>query len=330
MKRLKLSIITLVLLVSGIKAQESNTDIEFKPSGKPYVKIFSNAHTTFINEDNTSAFEIKRAYFGYNYTFSENFSTKITLDVGDPDAGNFQMTVYLKKASLIYKKNNFTANFGLIGLYGFKTQEKHWGYRYLYKSFQDEHKFGSSADLGASFSYKFSDFISADAMILNGEGYKNLQSDNTYKGALGITITPIKNLNIRAYYDLMSTDVAQQTIAFFAGYKADKFKVGAEYNIQNNNKMIEDQDLTGISLYTSVSVIKKLNMFGRLDNLRSNKVDGESDTWNILKDGQAYILGVEYKPTKGIKISPNYQGWSSSNENTPFESSVYLNFEINF
>lgn len=330
MKRLKLSLITLLILATGLNAQESNTESVFTPSGKPTVKIFTNAHSTFIDGVNTSAFEVQRAYFGYKYNFSENFSTKITLDVGDPGLGKLQMTAYLKNAALVYKKNNFTANFGLIGLYGFKLQEKHWGYRYLYKSFQDEHKFGSSADLGASFSYKFSDFISADAMILNGEGYKNLQSDNTYKGALGVTLTPVKNLNIRAYYDLMSTDVDQQTMAFFAGYEADKFKVGAEYNIQSNNKMLEDHDLTGISIYTTVNAGKKFNVFARLDNLSSNKLEGDTDPWNISKNGQAYILGVEYKPTKGVKISPNYQGWSSNVEDSAFESSIYLSFEISF
>lgn len=330
MKKVKLSIVTLLIIVTGIKAQETTSSEEFIPSGKPSVKIFTNAHSTFIDGDNTSAFEIQRAYFGYSYNFSKNFSTKLTLDVGDPGVGKLQMTAYLKNAALTYKKDKFTANFGLIGLYGFKTQEKQWGYRYIYKSFQDEHKFGSSADLGASFKYKFSKFISADMMILNGEGYKNIQSDNTYKGALGVTITPVKNLNIRAYYDLMSTDIAQQTIALFAGYKADKFKAGAEYNLQKNNKLVEDHDLTGISFYTTVIASKKLNVFARFDNLSSSTLEGEDDAWNISKNGQAYILGFEYNPVKGVKIAPNFRGWNPSEDGTAFESSVYLNLEIKF
>lgn len=328
MKKVKLSIAALLIIVTGIKAQEATSNQEFIPSGKPSVKIFTNAHSTFIDGKNTSAFEIKRAYFGYKYFFSENFSTKITLDVGDPGVGKLQMTAYLKNAALIYKKDKFTANFGLIGLYGFKTQEKQWGYRYIYKSFQDEHKFGSSADLGASFVYKFSDFISADMMILNGEGYKNLQSDDTYKGALGVTITPVKNFNIRAYYDLMSADVAQQTIALFAGYKADKFKVGAEYDYQKNNKLIEDHDFYGVSVYSTVFVGKKFNIFGRFDKLTSTTLEGEVNAWNISKDGQAYILGFEYSPVKGVKIAPNFQGWNPSKDGATFESGIYLNLEI--
>ena len=331
MKRIKLSLIALSFAITAINAQETEASTEFIPSGKPTVKIFSNAHSTFIDGDNESAFEIKRAYFGYKYSFSENFSTKLTLDVSDPkDGGKLQMTAFLKNAALIYKKDKFTANFGLIGLYGFKVQEKHWGYRYIYKSFQDEHKFGSSADLGASFMYKFSDFISADMMILNGEGYKNLQSDDTYKGALGVTITPIKNLNFRVYYDLMSKDIAQQTIALFAGYKADKFKICGEFNYQQNHELVEDNDLTGLSFYSTVIASKKLNFFGRFDHLTSSTLDGQNDPWNISKDGQAYIFGVEYNPIKGVKIAPNFQGWNPTEDNAPFETSIYLNLEISF
>jgi len=330
MKKIKLSIIAVFIIATGIKAQEVEKNKEVIPSGKPSVKIFTNAHSSFIDGENTSAFELQRAYFGYSYQLSENFSTKISLDVGDPGVGKFQMTAYLKNASLTYKKDKFIANIGLIGLYGFKAQETQWGYRYLYKSFQDEHKFGSSADLGASFVYKFSNYISADMMIINGEGYKNIQSDNTYKGAFGLTITPVKNLNFRAYYDLMITDVAQQTLALFAGYNATKFKVATEYNYQKNQKLIEDHNLSGISIYSTVFVGKKFNVFGRFDNLSSTTIEGENEAWNISKDGQAYIVGMEYNPVKGVKIAPNFQGWSPNEKNAAFESSIYLSIQINF
>lgn len=330
MKKIKLSLILLLSIITGIDAQETTTSEEFVPFGKPSVKIFTNAHSTFIDGENSSAFEVQRAYFGYNYSFSKNFSTKLTLDVGDPGVGKLQMTAYLKNAALVYKTNKLEANFGMIGLYGFKIQEKHWGYRYIYKSFQDEHKFGSSADLGASILYKFSDFISADIMILNGEGYKNLQSDDTYKGALGVTITPVNHLNFRAYYDYMRKDNAQQTIALFAGYSAENFKVGGEYNLQKNNLYDENKDLSGFSFYSTITVNKKINLFGRFDKLTSSTLDGDTDPWNIASNGQIYIAGVEYRPVKGVKIAPNFQGWKPSEEDAPFESSIYLNLEISF
>lgn len=331
---MKKNIIILTALLLGgftVNAQETKSE-DFVPSGSPFVKIFSNAHSTFIDGDNTSAFEVQRAYFGYSYDFSSNFSTKLTLDVGDPDdGGKLQMTAYLKNAELQYNHNNLQVNFGLIGLYGFKAQEKQWGYRYIYKSFQDQHKFGSSADLGVSMVYDIADYLSVDALLVNGEGYKNLQSDNTYKGGMGLTVTPIKQAEFRVYYDYMSKDIAQQTLALFGAYNADKFRIGAEFNMQKNHGLEEDHDLNGVSIYSTIVASKKMNFFGRFDNLSSvNAENVNGDSWNIAKDGQAYIIGLEYKPVKGVKISPNYRGWSPAEGGASFESSIYLNLEISF
>ena len=130
---------------------------------------------------------------------------------------------------------------------------------------------------------------------------------------------------------MFDKDIAQKTIALFGRYKADKFKSDAEYNMQKNHNLVEDHDFMGISLYTTVEAGKKLNFFGRFDNLSStNAEDVNGDSWNIAKDGQAYILGLEYKPVKGIKISPNFQGWNPSEDGAAFESSAYLNIEISF
>ena len=48
----------------------------------------------------------------------------------------------------------------------------------------------------------------------------------------GATIKPVKKLTARAYYDFISKDVTESTLAFFAGYADDNFSLGAEYNKQ--------------------------------------------------------------------------------------------------
>ena len=60
---------------------------------------------------------------------------------------DLERVAYIKNAMLSWKTGNFTLDFGLIGLEQFNVQEKFWGYRYIMKSFQDEYKFGSSADM---------------------------------------------------------------------------------------------------------------------------------------------------------------------------------------
>ena len=60
----------------------------------------------------------------------------------------------------------------MIGNKQFKYQESIWGYRYMYKTFQDENKFGSSADLGVNGEIKVTENLKINLFVLNGEGYK--------------------------------------------------------------------------------------------------------------------------------------------------------------
>lgn len=325
MKKL-VTVLTIILLTGSVYSQEKNE--EFKPSGKPFIKVFTNFHSSFVDGKNHNAFEIQRAYLGYSYKLSKKFSGKLTLDVGNPGVGKLKMTAYLKNAYFQYKSGRLTTKFGLIGLSQFKLQEKQWGGRYLYKSFQDEHKFGSSADLGIFAGYKLNDMVSVDVTIANGEGYKSVEVDSIFKYSAGITISPIKKLDVRVYYDFMGKDSTQQTLSLYAGYTTDKLKVGAEYNRQLNYKMTEDQDRTGLSFYGSYK-IKKVRVFGRFDQLSSVKIGNATDPWNYGKDGQCIIAGIEFVPVKGITIAPNYQAWLPANGD-PVVNMAYLSCEIKF
>jgi hypothetical protein len=92
--------------------------------------------------------------------------------------------------------------------------------------------------------------------------------------------------------------------------------------------MAEGHDLTGLSFYGSYK-IKNARIFGRLDKLSSAKLGGATDPWNIANDGQLIIAGIEFNPVKGLKITPNYQGWNPSSS-APKVDSFYLSCEISF
>ncbi|PTN09002.1 hypothetical protein [Mangrovibacterium marinum] len=314
-------ILTLAMLGVALIGM-SQTPEEFKPSGKPFVTIFSNVHSTIADGETATAFELSRLYLGYEYAFSPNFSAKANLDIGDPGVGKLQMTAYVKNAYVAYKNNGLTVNFGLIGTTAFKTQEKAWGNRYVEKSFQDKFGYNSSADLGVSAAYKFCDAFSADIILVNGEGYKKLQADSAMRMGFGATINPVKKLTARAYYDFISKDVTQSTLAFFAGYKADNFSIGAEYNKQYNNGYVDGQDLDGYSAYAAFKASKKVKLFARYD--KSN------NDYKSSNNGELYIAGLEYAPVKGIKIAPNFSGWKPADDSKPFASTLFVNCEIKF
>lgn len=321
MKKIVLSIAMIVAFTVALVAQEKPA---FTPSGKASAKLFTNIHTDITDGDALSAFELTRAYFGYEYQMTETFSGKVLLDVGDPGVGSLEMTAFAKNALLQYKENGLTVQFGLVGTKQFSIQEKSWGYRYISKSFQDEYKFGASADLGITAAYKFSEMISADVSILNGEGYKKVQGDSIFKYGVGVTVLPVDGLTLRVYADMMGDTVDQQNIAAFIGYAADDFSVGAEYNTLLNNKYNDGADLTGLSVYATYHLSDNMGVFGRYDQLSSK------DDWNLSKDGDKIIAGFEYAAAKGVNISPNVQLWTPADDSKENVVSAYINLEIKF
>ena len=233
-------------------------------------------------------------------------SVKGVMDIGKSnDVSDYQRIAYIKNAMVSWKKGNFTLNGGLISTTQFNFQEKFWGYRYIMKSFQDMYKFGNSADLGISASYKFTDWLSADAIIANGEGYKKIQKNDGLNYGFGVTLTPVDGFQVRLYGGLNESgqegkdDVVN--MAAFAGYKCNEFTVGAEYNYMQNASNKDGADQYGYSAFASVRVSKNTEMFARFDDVYSK------NDWNIAKDEQVAIVGAQFKLSKYVKIAPNFR-----------------------
>ncbi len=328
MKTINLVAFALLLGTTSLFAQNKK---ESAPKGNVFVKIFSNFHTGLGSMNDYSGFELSRAYLGYKYKISDKLAGKVTMDIGNPKNGSsLERTAYVKHAMLTWKEGNLSVDFGLIETKLFKTQERFWGNRYLFKSFQDENKWGSSADMGISATYQFSKYLAADFILVNGEGYKKLQSDNNYRTGFGITYTPCENIILRAYYDNFTKDdnidklKDQNIIALFAGYNTNKFSIGAEYNMLYNYAFNNGNDLSGISAYIAYKASKKIKVFGRYDNLSS------TSNWNKSEDGDQMITGIEYMPIKNLKIAPNYRMWLPKESTSNNQAILYLNVELVF
>ena len=188
-----------LLACMGISVQAQETKPE-ESKGKAIVQVFGNFNTEFDADNYNYGFELERSYLGYEYKLENGLSMKAVMDVGkSSNVDDYHRLAYIKNAMVSWKTGDLTLNGGLISTTQFNFQEKFWGYRYIMKSFQDQYKFGSSADLGISATYKFNDRISADAIIVNGEGYKKIQQNNGLNYGLGLTVNPISNFYVRLY-----------------------------------------------------------------------------------------------------------------------------------
>ncbi len=324
-------LVALFITENSVTAQEKH---EFKPYGRAFGRIFANFHEGISEASSEEAgFDLVRAYLGYEHFLSEEFSAKINLDIGSPnDLSEFSKIrryAYFKNAYVQYRKSGLTYQFGLISLKQFDLQEKIWERRYMKKTFADEYKLGSSADLGMMAEYKFSDMISADVTMMNGEGYSSLQSDNIFKYAVGATFTPGKSLLIRGYVDYMKDEVAQITPVFFVSYTyKGNFNIAGEYNYQFNNNHKEGQDIFGYSVFSKYNLNKKLQLFARYDQLQSSILEGKTTPWQLTKDGTTLIGGLQYSPVKGIKVAFDYQDWYPWAANVANKSYIFIDLEV--
>ena len=323
MKRLIIFILLVAAGQSGFG--QAKEERKFKLKGKPILTIYANWHNGLGRANGDSGFELDRSYIGYEVDITEKLSGKVVLDIGPTNAegAELERVAYVKNAMLSWKTGEFTLDFGLVSTTQFKEQEGVWGHRYLLKSFQDEYGFGSSADMGVIGRYRFADWLAADISLINGEGYKKLNSDNKYRYAAGITAHPAEGLTLRGYYDVSGQaeggTARQQNLSWFAGYRGEGFSAGVEYNSLYNKASAENADQAGFSAYATVSVHEAWHIFGRYDDLWSRDDWSEADT-------RAGIIGVEYAPIRQLKIAPNVQ-WQNPRAGKAV-TFLYLNVEF--
>lgn len=302
---------------------------DFKPSGKAEVRIFTGFNTTFSDGETHSKFDLTRAYLGYSYNFTRTLSGRVVYDVADPSAGNLKFTGMLKFAYLRYKTDKWTVTGGMIPLPEYDHADKKWGYRYIYKPAHDLYGFGASADLGLSVVHRIAPWISADVTLMNGEGYKLMEADSTFKAAAGITLLPVRNVSLRGYVDNMGMDgIHQQTAEVFASWEGRGHLFSASYHYQKNHKLVEGHDYRMLTINGRLAVTDKVMILGRYDYAASVKVGSAEDPWNLSKDGQFFLAGFEFAISPGVRLSPNFQGWKPADNTMPFISTISLSLDL--
>ena len=113
-------------------------------------------------------------------------------------------------------------------------------------------------------------------------------------------------------------------MAAFAGYKHDKFTIGAEYNHMLNASYAKGNDQFGYSVFGSVKLAKYAELYARFDDLYSN------NDWNIAKDERAAILGAQFKLGKYVKIAPNFRMSMPKADGSKMGCSAYVNCYFGF
>ena len=318
----------LIALLSLFTTITSYADEPLAIKGKPILTIFTNYKAGLGSQNELSGFNIDRAFIGYGVTLPKGFSAKGIVNTTTKRVDDkMEYDVYLKNIQVDWSNDKFFASMGLINLMQFSEQERIWGHRYIFKSFQEEYGFTFCEDVGILAGYHFADWISMDVAFTNGEGRLFKNTNNDFRYGVGLSIKPTRGLLLRAYFDSYDDMIGidgetkdQMSYALFVGYEHKRFTVGAEYNSSYNYQFAKGKDMRGYSLYATVPIRKGVSVYGRFDMLKS------SNNWESERAGNMIIAGFDYQPIKQIRISPNFQSWKGVNSQR--ENYLLLSLEL--
>ncbi len=323
-------VLALVLKAVVFQGQDS---VAFEPAGSPVLRVFSNFVAPLGGEDQKTSFELRRAYMGYRYQLYEEWEAAIVLDIGSPNDDSpyslLKRYAYFKIASLTYNRNNLRIQAGIIPRYSMQAPEKFWGRRYIEKVFLDAYRFAPTADIGVGMDYTINKKLSVYTALMNGEGYDQLQHDNTYELSVGVNYLPLEWLFFRMNLDYSKKAVTETMSSFFTGLRFNNdYVFGAELNWIHNEGFEQGTERYGYSVFGHRTWRKKYAVFLRYDWLQSNIPDGYNHPWNLAKDGSALIYGLEYYPKPKIHLSLNYQDWFPAANDLQNSKGLYINLEF--
>ena len=329
MKKLLSVIFIMILEWHAIYNQTVN------PTGQPIAEIFTDFHLNLNDTSGTTGFGLNRAYLGYKFVPDGHFSGTIIINAGKPEdlapGSEPRRYTYIREASICYSTEKLKLNFGITGTRLFNFQQKFWEKRYVANTYQSINGYGFVADLGIALDYQINDIVKVDMTVMNGEGYSNIQLDNSIRTAAGFTITPASFLAFRIYGDITRVNsIWQPMFVGFAGFKNNKLTVGAEVTYKSNLDLISGHHACGLSGTGSISISEKTEVFARYDHSSSVIAPEEIRRWNYLNDGNFLVIGIQHTLNEYVKIALDYQGTTPYDSDSQKSKAIFVNALFKF
>jgi len=166
---------------------------------------------------------------------------------------------------------------------------------------------------------------------MNGEGYSEVQLDNSLKSSVGLTITPGRKLHFKVYGDIMRpSGVFHCTLVGFAGFRNKLITAGAEVSYKSNLDLIEGHNAWGISGTVGVNITEKNELFVRYDYSASAVPVGETLQWNNSMDGAFMVTGIQHTFNQNAKLALNYQGTYPYSKTRQNSGAIFVNALFKF
>ncbi|MBW6460849.1 MAG: porin [Bacteroidales bacterium] len=342
---MKTILILISFLIPVVSFSQSSQDVTKEKTSYPFARIFMGFRYGFKDTYKPqAAFEFNQGIIGYFHQIAPNVSGKIMFDVTrTTNFDNVKDTAYQSLVTTYFEGSKYTAYLKmaeikwdindhlslragqLLNTQYLTFQDPFWGYRYVDVTFQERFRLGMPADFGVQLDVKAGEKFLNQFSVVNGEGPFRYQDINgKFIFSNNIQYSPVKGLTLKLYGDYgpaIDTGAAygdKWVVSFFAGYKADRFRFGGEYDYVNNQKWENGYDQSGFSVFGGWNFYGKFDLLARWDHL-------EVKTPNEKKDMNYYIIGVQYEPVTMFTTAVNFRYLSEGE--LPF---VFASFGLKF
>lgn len=257
----------------------------------------------------SSGFQIRRLQLFYDYTFSDEFSTRFQLEGNEQSLDpNGRLSLYMKTAYLEWKNlvPNSSLYIGLIPTPTWINVEGQWGYRSVEKTITDFRGLGSLVDMGVHLRGTLFSERSVGYSLMIGNGNAQKPENNNFKKYYAmINGKLIQNLSLEAYMDYESNPQRKDRTTWkaFLSYQEPSLMIGTEIIEQVQKKqdtLFADYAPFGISVFSWYRLSHQWKVYGRIDRYDPNRFSSHTGFYEYF-----ISLGLDYMPISNIHFMPN-------------------------
>jgi hypothetical protein len=292
------------LLLLGATAAVSRAQTGPKLSGLAYVDYYYVLDDPAGVARGDNGFSYRRLYLTGDYGMSENVSFRARLEANDASTNDdglptpFVKDLYVRWTNAIGEGHDVLL--GVTSPPAFETSEGFFGYRSLEKTQMDLRGIVSARDFGVRVQGPVAGRIRYAVMLGNNSSVKR-ETDRNKRFYAQLEFQPVDRLTVTLGGDYAAMDDGSTVTANgFAGYRLDRFRIGAEAFLSpvRRDAPSGDADRSGVSVFAAAQASPSVELLLRYDRYTAGPV-GLDETGDLALAGAAFT--VEHR----LRIIPN-------------------------
>ena len=293
---------------------------------EPSVKVGALIFADYTRSEDTSAFNVTRAYININGTLNRWLSARVTPDIARETAegnslnGSLQFRLKFAYAQVTLANGSWVRG-GLVPLLWAEYEEQFYRYRFQGPVFVDREGYVGTADYGIAARYALpNDLGDVAGGVFNGEGFNHPEVNDQKAAMLRLSLQPIKHLHLSGFVDKDNYSAGQPRDREVAEVVYEHPLATAAIDLLSAKD--KDVDSHGWSAWVTPKISKTWGALLRRDVLR---VEGEPRKTRDI-EGVAYWVPVPSGVTAAVMVDRDATRGGTAPRVTSYGLKMLLSF----